>query len=188
MKPETDSNVMSRCQCGCPKVSLSPCRRPRADCLSVCAWFRERVSVPLPCSFSAVCLRCRVWETTGLCWILSLHLRSTQSLDPVPLLCSLTTFEGFLLSLLILNFILALTLFLTAVRDLWQVECGCLLKAGCSLTLLSGPVSAPEGLLNCPRFSVRKRARKGQEARGAVVGLSNNACPNQISQEWISCV
>lgn len=31
------------------------------------------------------------------------------------------------------------------------------------MTLLSGPISAPEGLLNCPRFSVRKRARKGQE-------------------------
>lgn len=92
-----------------------------------------------------------------------------------------STFEGFLLSLLILNFILALTLFLTAVRDLRTAECGCLLKAGCSLTMLSGPISAPEGLLNCPRFSVRRRARKGQEVRGGVVGLGNNACPNQIS-------
>lgn len=136
MKPERDSNVTSRCQCGCPKVSLSPCRRPGADCLSVRAWFRERVSVPLSCSFSAVCLCCRAWETTWLCWILSLYLRSTQSLDPVPLfVLPHYTFEGFLLSLWILDFILALTLFLTTVRDLWQAEHGCLLKAGCSVTL-----------------------------------------------------
>lgn len=105
-------------------------------CLCVRARFRERVSVPLPCSFSAVCLCCRAWETTWLCWILSLYLRSTRSLDPVPLfVLPHYTFEGFLLSLLILDFILALTLFLTAVRDLWQAEHGCLLKAGCSVTL-----------------------------------------------------
>lgn len=37
------------------------------------------------------------------------------------------------------------------------------LNAGHSLTLLLGPVSAPEGLLKHLRYSVRERARKGQE-------------------------
>lgn len=39
------------------------------------------------------------------------------------------------------------------------------LKPGCSLTLLLGPISAPEGLLNCPRSSVRKRERRRDRRR-----------------------
>lgn len=167
---------MSRCQRGGPKVSLSLCRQPAADCLSVCARFRV-----------CVC----VWVGASALFFLSC-LFTLQGpgdngalLDPVtvsPLhpktrpcasLCAPALYLWRLLSpLLIPNFILALTLFLTAVRDLLQAECGCLLKAGCSLTRLSGPISAPDGLLNCPRFSVRKRARKGQEARGGWGGGS----------------
>ncbi len=70
-----------------------PClgRLPHSDCLSVCVWLCVvfvRVSVPLPCSVSAVCLCCRAWESTGLCWILLLYPRSTQSQDPTLLLYS----------------------------------------------------------------------------------------------------
>lgn len=189
MKPETDSNVMSRCQCACPEVSLSPSRGPRADCLSVCVRGLGSacrcLSPVLPQLFVYAAGPGRQRRSAGSCHCICAPPKVyTLCLFCAPSLC----IQGFLLSLLILDFILALTLFLTAVRDLWQAECGCLLKAGCSLTLLSGPISAPEGLLNCPRFSVRKRASKGQEARGWVVGRSNNACPNQISQEWISCV
>ena len=64
-------------------------RLPHSDCLSsvcVCVVF---VSVPQPCSVSAVCLRCRALENTGLCWILLLYLRSTQNRDPTLPLCSL---------------------------------------------------------------------------------------------------
>lgn len=63
--------------------------------------------------------------------------------------------------------------FFTTVRDVWRADCGCLLKAGCSLTLLLGPISAPEGLLNCPRFSVRRRGRgKDRKEGGAVTMLA----------------
>lgn len=87
MKPETDSNVMSWCQCGCPEVSLA-----WADCLSLivcdvvfCVYVCVCVHVCrclCPVSVSAVCLRCRAPESRGLCWILLLYPRSTQNLDP----------------------------------------------------------------------------------------------------------
>ena len=75
-----------------------------------------------------------------------------------------------------------------AMKNLWHAERGCVLKAGCSLTLLSGPISVPGGLLNCLRCSVRKRGRGKDRKRGKAGWSSNNAGANQISQEWISCV
>lgn len=150
---------MSLCQCGCPEVSLA-----WADCLTLIACVR--VPVPLPCSVSAVCLRCRAigreWGFAGSCYCIPAPPKVwTLRFFCVP---SMLLFFCFFF-IPNCNLILASYsfFFFTTVRDVWRADCGCLLKAGCSLKLLLGPISAPEGLLNCPRFSV---IGEGEERTG----------------------
>lgn len=58
----------------------------------------------------------------------------------------------------------------------------CLIKAGCSLTLILALVSAPLGLLNCPRSSGREKAQRDRRRRGAqtmleLIKLTRNEFP-----------
>lgn len=195
MKPETDSNVMSRCQCGCPEVSLA-----WADCLSliVCdVVFCVYVCVCTCVGASALSLSQLFVYTAGLqrvegfagsCYCICAPPK-TWTLHF--LLCSLNWPQCIRLQAsFIYLFILIPDLNPTlAFLYCWQgfsADAGVLWSVGAPLTLLLGSISAPGRPLSCLRSLVRnwEWGRDWSRSRGS----SDNAYVNQISQEWISCV